>query len=59
MFSTMDANLEPHLSSCICGHHVYIAIWSTTVREELQFAKRNWEYEGQICNLHLTYHIQM
>ena len=39
MFSTMDANEEAHLSSCICGYHVYNAIWSATIREELQCAR--------------------
>ena len=40
MFSTMDADEEAHLSSCMCGYHVYNAIWSTTVGEELQCAKK-------------------
>ena len=51
MFSTMDADEEPHFNSCICGYHVYNAIWSATVGEDLQCAK-SWECEGQICNLH-------
>ena len=40
MFSIMDANEEVHLSSCICGYHVYNAIWSGTVGEELQCSKK-------------------
>ena len=32
----MDAAEEAHLSSCICGYHVYSAIWNATVGEELQ-----------------------
>ena len=36
MFSTMDTNEEAHLSYCIHGYHVYNAIWSATVRKELQ-----------------------
>ena len=40
MFSTIDAKKEAHLSSCIHGYHVYNAIWSATVGEELQWAKK-------------------
>ena len=36
MFSIMDADEEAHLHSCIQGYHVYNAIWSATVGEELQ-----------------------
>ena len=43
----MDANIEPHLSSCIRGHHVYDAIWSTTVREELQCAREIWNVKDR------------
>ena len=39
MFSTMDANEEVYLSSCIRGYHIYNAIWSAAVREELQCAR--------------------
>ena len=35
----MDADEKAHLSSCICGYHIYNAIWSATVGEELQCAK--------------------
>ena len=35
----MDADKEAHLSSCVCGYHIYNAIWSVTVREELQYAR--------------------
>ena len=54
MCSTMDADEEAHLSSCIRGYHVYNVIWSATIGEELQFANRSWECEGQKCNLHPT-----
>ena len=40
MFSTMNTNKEAHLSSCIHGCHVYNAIWSAAVGEELQCAKK-------------------
>ena len=40
MFSTMDADEEAHLSSCMCSYDVYNAIWSATVGEELQYAKK-------------------
>ena len=40
MFSTMDADEEAHLSSCVCGYHVYNAIWSSIAGEELQCANR-------------------
>ena len=36
----MDADEEAHLSSCIHGYHVYNAIWSATVGEEWQCAKK-------------------
>ena len=36
----MDANEVAHLSSCIHGYHIYNAIWSATVGEELQCAKK-------------------
>ena len=39
MFSTMDTNKEAHLSSYVCGYYIYNAIWSVTVREELQYAR--------------------
>ena len=35
----MDANEGAHLSSCICGYHIYNAIWTATVREKLQCAR--------------------
>ena len=38
MFSTMNADKEAHLSSCVCGYHIYNAIWSA-VTEELQYAR--------------------
>ena len=38
MFSAMDVDKELHLSSCVCGYHIYNAIWSVTVGEELQYA---------------------
>ena len=40
MFSTTDAYAEAHLSSCIHGYHIYNAIWSATVEEEFQRAKK-------------------
>ena len=40
MFSTTDADEEAHLSSCIHGYHIYNAIWSATVKEEFQRAKK-------------------
>ena len=40
MFSTMDADKEAHLNSYIRGYHVCNAIWSATVGEELQYAKK-------------------
>ena len=40
MFSTMDADEEAHLSSCICGYYIYNVSWSATVGEELQCAKK-------------------
>ena len=40
MFSTMDDDEEAHLSSCICGCHIYNAIGSAIVGEELQCAKK-------------------
>ena len=36
----MDADKETHLSSCVHSYHVYNAIWSATVGEELQCAKK-------------------
>ena len=39
MFSTMDADEEAHLSSCIRGYQVYNVIWSATVEEEFQYAR--------------------
>ena len=37
MFNTKDADEEAHLSSCICGYHIYNVIWNETetVEEEL------------------------
>ena len=49
MFSTMDADIEAHLSSFIRDYHVYNAIWSVTVGEELQCANGIWECKGQIA----------
>ena len=43
MFSTMNANKEAHLSSCIHGYNIYNAIWSGTVGEELQCANGSWD----------------
>ena len=40
MFSTMDANEEAYLSSCIRGYHIYNAIWSAIVGEELQCVEK-------------------
>ena len=40
MFSTMDANEEVHLSSCIHGYHVYNVVCSATVVEELHCVKK-------------------
>ena len=37
--STMNADEEAHLSSCRRGYHIYNAIWSGTVGEELQCAR--------------------
>ena len=37
--STMNVDEEAHLSSCIRGYHIYNAIWSGTVGEELQSAR--------------------
>ena len=31
--------IKKHLSSCIRGYHIYNAIWSATVGEELQCAR--------------------
>ena len=39
MFSIMDADKETFLSSSMCGYHVYNAIWSVAIREELQCAR--------------------
>ena len=39
MFGAMDANEEAHFSSCTCGYHVYNAIWSATVGDELECAR--------------------
>ena len=39
MFSTMDADEEAHLSSFKHGYHIYNAIWSVAIREELQCAR--------------------
>ena len=54
----MDADKEAHLSSCVCGYHVYNAIWSATAGEELhcanRVANRIWECKGQKCYLHPT-----
>ena len=36
MCNTMDADKEAHLSSCICGYHVYDVVWSATDGEKLQ-----------------------
>ena len=35
MPTTKDANEEAHLSFCIQGYHIYNAIWSAIVKEEL------------------------
>ena len=57
MFSTIDAmaNKDAHLSSCILGYHIYNAIRSTTVREELQCTKEvgsaNNRCSGALINL--------
>ena len=48
MFSTMDADIEAHLSSFICDYHVYNAIWSVTVGEELQCANEHSMVSGSI-----------
>ena len=40
MFSIMDASKEANLSSCIRGYHVYDAMWSATVGEELQCIRK-------------------
>ena len=40
MFSTMDDDEEAHFSSCMRGYHIYNAIGSATVGEELQCAKK-------------------
>ena len=53
MLSTMDANKEANLRSCIHVCHMYNAIWSATDEEEIQCAKI-WKCDGQICNLHPT-----
>ena len=39
MFSTMDTDEEAHLSSGIHGYHVYNAIRSATVGQELWCAR--------------------
>ena len=40
MFSTVDADEEEHLSSCIPGYHIYNGRWSSAiVGEKLQCAK--------------------
>ena len=38
--SAMDTDEEAHLSYCICGYHIYNAIWCATVGEELRCAKK-------------------
>ena len=57
MFSTMNADEEAHLSSYISGCHVYNAIWSVTVGEQLQCA-REVEYgkDGYVMSV---YKVQM
>ena len=40
MVSTMDTDEEAHLNSCIRGYHIYNTIWSVTVGEVLQCAKK-------------------
>ena len=57
MFSTIDAmaNKDEHLSSYILGYHIYNAIRSTTVREELQCTREvgnaNNRCSGVLTNL--------
>ena len=36
----MDADKEARLSFCKHGYHIYVVIWSETVGEELQCAKK-------------------
>ena len=53
MFSTMNADKEVHLSSCIYGYHIYNAIWSVTAGEELQCAREiENAKDGYTKNLH-------
>ena len=40
MFNTKDADEEAHLSSYICGYHIYNVIWNETVEEELQCTRQ-------------------
>ena len=35
----MDTDKEAHLSTCVCDYHVYNAIWSVAIKEELQCAR--------------------
>ena len=55
MFSTKDADEEAHLSFFIRGDHVYNAISSATVGEELQCAREvGIAKDGYSYFLHFT-----
>ena len=56
MFSTMKADKEAHLSSCICGC-IYNAIWSVTVSDSCSVQEKLGKQRMDILSLY--YEVQM